>query len=129
MTKKSTLELTEVEASSPSAQLVQAAASEVVVTAANGRIIKLKKPGVLAQFRLIKILGDSAKNQVYTSMMLPLIYVAELDGDPVLQPQSERELEALIMRLDDAGVEAVMNGVQENFGAANPDADKAELKN
>lgn len=129
MSKKPTLELNSADVSAPSAQLIHAATSEVIVTAANGRMIKLKKPGVLAQFRLIKILGDSAKNQVYTSMMLPLIYVVELDGEPVFQPQSERELEALITRLDDAGVEAVMAGVQENFGSANPEGDKAELKN
>lgn len=133
MSKKPTLELNPTDAaddsSAPSAQLIRAAASEATVVAENGLTIKLKKPGILAQFRLVKILGDSAKNQVYMSMVLPLIYVVDIDGEPVFQPKSEREVEALIVRLDDAGVEAVMKGVQETFGTADPDSDKDELKN
>jgi hypothetical protein len=62
-------------------------------------------------------------------MVLPLIYVTAIDGDPVYQPASKREVEALIQRLEEEGVGAVMNGVQANFGASNPEADKAKLKN
>lgn len=112
----------------PSEQLVAAAVSEVVVKDEAGRSIKLKKPGVLSQFRLVKILGDSAKNEVYVRMVLPLTYVVEIDGDAIMQPNSEREIDALISRLDDAGVAAVMEGVQENFGSANADEVREEVK-
>lgn len=112
----------------PSQQLVAAAASEVVVKDETGRSIKLKKPGVLSQFRLVKILGDSAKNEVYVRMVLPLTYVVDIDGDAVLAPNSEREIEALISRLDDAGIAAVMEGVQENFGSASADEVREEVK-
>jgi hypothetical protein len=113
----------------PSAQVVAKALSEVVITDDSGRKIKLKRPGVLAQYRMVEMLGDTAKNEVYTSMVLPLIFVVEIEGVPVFNPASKRELEALIQRLDEHGIMAVNAGVTENFGRSNPDADKAALKN
>lgn len=112
----------------PSEQLIKQASAEVTVTDAGGRVITLKKPGVLAQYRLIEILADSAKNEVYMGMVLPLIYVSAIDGDAVMQPSSKREVEALIQRLDEDGIAAVMEGVQANFGRADADGDKEALK-
>lgn len=118
----------EVAEQTPSEQAVAKAAAEVVITDANGRAIKLKKPGVLAQFRLVEILGESAKNQVYLGMVLPLVFVAEIDGDVVHQPQSKRELEALIQRLDEDGIAAISVAVEQHFGSANPEADRDAVK-
>lgn len=112
----------------PTEQVIAKASAEVTVHDARGRAITLKKPGVLAQYRLIEILGESAKNEVYVGMVLPLIYVCEIDGDQVAQPNSKREVEGLIQRLDDDGIAAVMNGVQSHFGSVDPGADKAALK-
>lgn len=112
----------------PSEQLVKAAQSEVVIVDARGRNIRLRKPGVLAQFRLVEALGESASNSVYMSMIIPLVYVAEIDGDPV-RTGSKREIEALIQRLDEDGVTAVMERVRDTWGASDPEADKAALKN
>ena len=112
----------------PSAEIVQKALAEVTVQAASGLNITLKKPGVLAQFRLIEALGDTAENRTYTSMVLPLIYVAAIDGDPVYPPNSKVEVEALIQRLDDDGLAAVAKGVQAHFSSSTPDQDKAALK-
>ena len=112
----------------PSEQLVKAAQSEIVIVDARGRNIRLRKPGVLAQFRLVEALGESASNSVYMSMIIPLVYVAEIDGDPV-RTGSKREIEALIQRLDEDGVTAVMERVRDTWGASDPEADKAALKN
>ncbi len=90
--------------SAPSAQIIAKANAEAIVTDARGRTIKLKKPGVLAQYRLIEALGDSAKNEVYMGMVLPLIFISEIDGDVVFQPNTKREVEALIQRLDEEGI-------------------------
>jgi hypothetical protein len=114
--------------STPSAQLMAQAAAEVEVIDARARIIKLKKPGVLAQYRMIELVGDSAKNEVYMAMVMPLIFVTAIDGDPVYQPAKKSELEALIQRLDEDGIAAVMAGVQENFGKSDPEKDAAALK-
>ncbi|PKN07938.1 MAG: hypothetical protein CVU24_17995 [Betaproteobacteria bacterium HGW-Betaproteobacteria-18] len=108
----------------PSEQIVKAASADVLVTDKRGRSFKLKKPGVLAQFRLVEALGDVAKNEVYMGMVLPLIFIVAIDDDPVVQPASKLQVEALIQRLDEDGIEAVMNGVQEHFGQADPAASK-----
>lgn len=112
----------------PSDQVIQKAVAEVEVIDKRARIIKLKKPGVLAQYRLIEVLGDSAKNEVYMGMVLPLIFVCSIDGDPVYSPAKKSEVEALIQRLDEDGIAAVMEGVQEHFGKSDPEKDAADLK-
>lgn len=113
----------------PSEQLIAKASQEVEVTDAKGRKILLRKPGVLAQFRLVEALGDSAKNQTYVGMVLPLIFVASIDGVFVPPLEKKAHVEALISRLDDDGISAVMEAVQGNFAAADPEAAKEELKN
>ncbi len=113
----------------PTTEVIAKANAEAVVTDPAGRSIKLKKPGVLAQFRLVEALGDTAQNAVYMGMVMPLIFVAEIDGDPVLPPNTKREVEALIQRLDTEGVNFVAQTVQEKFGQSDPEKDKATLKN
>ena len=112
-------------AETPSKQLT-GAAQDVIVTDSLGRSIKLKKPGVLAQFRLVEALGDSAKNEVYLAMVTPMIFVTSIDDAPVAAPTSKAEIEALIQRLDEPGIEAVMIGAQKHFGGA---PDEAAVKN
>jgi hypothetical protein len=113
----------------PTAEIIAKANAEIIVTDPSGRVIKLKKPGVLAQFRLVEALGDTAQNAVYMGMVMPLIFVAEIDGDAVMPPNTKREVEALIQRLDTDGVNFVAQAVQDNFGQADPEKDKANLKN
>lgn len=117
-------------ADSPSAEIIKAAASGVTVTDATGRRIQLRKPGPLAQYRLVEAAGQSAENRTYMSMTLPLIYVAAIDDAPIGAIQNKGHLEALIQRLGDEGIEAVANGIAEHFGAnIDPEADKEKLKN
>jgi hypothetical protein len=111
----------------PSAELLAAAKQEAEVIDARARVIKLRKPGVLAQYRLVETLGESASNQVYMGMVLPLIYVASIDGAPV-SARNKMQIEALIQQLDEDGIKAVMEGVTEHFGNPDPEADKAALK-
>lgn len=106
----------------PSDQLT--AAREIVVNDGQGRGFTLRKPGVLAQFELIEALGDTARNEVYMAMVLPLLFVAAIDGAPVVRPGSKAELNALIQRLDEDGIQAVMSGVMANFGSATEEAAK-----
>ncbi|MFD2271413.1 hypothetical protein ACFS07_10435 [Undibacterium arcticum] len=46
----------------PTQEILAKASEESTVVDALGRTIKIKKPGVLAQYRLIEALGDSAQN-------------------------------------------------------------------
>ena len=114
----------------PTESLVSAALLEVNVTDAAGKVITLKKPNALAQYRIVKVVGgETAANQTLMMMYMPLLYVAAIDGDPVGFPTSERQLEALITRLDDPGLAAVMQGVEANWGGDAQKALEADVKN
>jgi hypothetical protein len=115
-------------APTPSQQFIDKAKAEVVVTDPKGRVVVLRKPGVLAQYRLVDMLGNSASNQAYMGMVMPLTYVGSIDGDDV-SIGTRRELEALIVRLDEDGIFAIATAVQKNFGEQDPEADQAALKN
>lgn len=113
-----------------SQELVAKTSEAIVIETPNGFSVTLRKPGILSQFRLAKMLGEAAKNSVYVGMILPLTYISHINGLSVVM-NSEREIEALITRLDDDGVNAVIESVTENFGVAPETADEAkeELKN
>jgi len=115
-------------ADSPSEEMVKKAREEVLAEDANGHIITLRKPGVLAQFRMVEMLGQTAENQTYMGMVFPIMYVSAIDGEPVASPSTKRELEALIQRLDEEGISAVALKVNETWGEANPEEAKAEVK-
>lgn len=105
------------ETDTPSQQVIRSATADVGIKDARGRAITLKKPGILAQYRLVEMMGESAANETYMNMVLPVLFVSAIDGEAVMTPNSKREVEALIQRLDEDGIAAVVNGVQDNFGA------------
>lgn len=113
---------------SPTEQVIAKAQKNATIEDSQGRKIVLKKPGVLAQYRIIEVAGDAAKNEVWMRMVLPLIFVTEIAGNAVAQPTNRIQLDGLIQLLDEHGIEAVMNGVMEHFGASDPEKDKAEIK-
>lgn len=117
------------EPETPSQALVRAAVQPEEITDSAGRLIQLRKPGPLAQYRLVEAAGESAENRVYMGMILPLVYVAAIDGIPVAAIQNKAHIEALIQRLDEHGITAVMDGVSKHYGRQDPEADKAALKN
>ena len=102
--------------------------NEIKIKDVKGREITLRSPGVLAQYKLIEALGATASNETYTSMCMPLIYVAEIEGQEVLLPTSKREIEALITRLDNEGLAAVFSGVEEHFSAKKEESVEAAKK-
>jgi hypothetical protein len=116
-------------APTPSQQAVASASQTYVVVDSRARRITLKKPGVLQQFKLVEALGEVAENRVYMRMVLPLLYVSDIDGEAVVTLMRKSEVEALIQRLGDEGLEAVMHGVETHYGEkSDPEADKAVLK-
>jgi len=109
--------------------ILHKAAAEAQITDTAGRVFKLKNPGPLAQYRLVEKLGGQvASNQVYMNMVMPLIFIASIDGDPV-RIDSKAQLEALIQRLDEHGITAVMECYQENFLPKSPEEIREEVKN
>lgn len=79
--------------------------------------VTIRKPSTIAQYRFIEMLGPlRAANSTYVGMSIPVIYVTAIDGESVTQPAKYSEFEALIQRLDEAGLAAVAKGIEEHFG-------------
>lgn len=91
----------------PSEEIVSQANEVTYVVDARGRKIGLKSPTLLAQFRLVELLGESAKNQTFMGMVLPIVMVCEIDGHAVHPPSTRAQLDALISRVDNDGLAAI----------------------
>jgi hypothetical protein len=96
----------------PSDQIVKAANRVFYTTDELGRRIGLKKPSVLSQYRLVELMGDSAKNQTLMAMILPVTFVVSIDEDPISFPGTRRELDALIQRVEEEGLRAVQTALE-----------------
>lgn len=107
-----------------------AALTHEVTDKATGRKLTLKKPGVLAQFDFIQMLGaERAANSTYVAMAMPVLYLVAIDGVPVDAPTKYSEFRALVQRIDDSGVATIALGIQEKFGEImTPEETKAALK-
>ena len=102
---------------SPTEQLTAEANRSYVVTDSIGRRITLQKPGLLAQFRLVKLVGgETASNRTYMNMILPITFVVAIDGVPVPAPSTQAQLDALIQRMDEHGLDACARGLMEFWG-------------
>ena len=79
-----------------------------------GRVLKLRKLDILSESRLVRMLGqDTVTNSIYMNgYVIPAVMVSEIDGEALFLPMSERQMEALIQRLDNDGLEAVLNYLQ-----------------
>lgn len=94
-----------------------------------GRVLQIRKPPMLAQFRFVGMLGKAADSEVYLNMCVPLIYLYSIDGDNNLPCGTIREMEALIQRLGEAGIKCLNESVAKHFsGNIADDEDKEEIK-
>ena len=99
----------------PAASPAQQTHAPVVVTDSDGRHIVLKKPDVLASYHLVEALGDAARNTTYIGMVTPLLLVHSIDGAAVERFRSKDDIEALITKLGESGMQAVMGGMLQHF--------------
>ncbi len=115
---------------SASSVLIKEAAKEITLAPdSRGRVFGIRKPGILAQFRIVDIMGDTAKNEVYMGMLMPIIFCTSIDGEQVPFPNSRREVEALIERVGEDGLATLAAGLQEHFGKQqDPGKDRAAVK-
>jgi hypothetical protein len=117
------------EAKTPTEEVLQAATQPFSVTDSIGRVIILKKPGILAQFDLIEALGELAKNDVYRMMCIPAIYVQSIDGNPAPPPTNKAQMRALISRLGEEGFNAIRAGIDKHYPKQDDGEDEEALKN
>ena len=93
---------------SPSSRLIAAAQAAPEVTDALGRRLALRRLTALDKLRLFKAAGPQlAQNQPWLGMALLAASVAAIDDIPVPSPANEAQIEALVAKLGDDGINAV----------------------
>jgi hypothetical protein len=89
-----------------------------MVVDSRGRSIKVKKLSAFDRMRLFKAVGaEDSENRMFMSYASAAAAVTEIEGSPVAFPMNQIQLSALVSRLDEDGLEAVVNGLV----ALNPD--------
>lgn len=103
MTKKPTLELN-------AATVEQPVVADNLVTDSHGRVLKVVEPDVLAESRLMRMVGpEAALNPAYMRLyVIPAVSVVEIDGEEMGFPLTQREVDAAISRLGHHGIDAVV---------------------
>lgn len=87
-----------------------------------GRSIGIRKIGPLERMRLFKAIGpQNSKNEQYLGIAMLAYSCAEIDGEPVSAPLSEVQMEALVTRLGDEGIDAAGRAQIEDLGVTEAD--------
>ncbi len=80
--------------------------TSLTVTDARGRVIVVRRLTPVERLRSKKVIGGI--NDDYYLEALPAYMVAAIDGETLIKPMNELQLEGLISRLGDEGLEAVI---------------------
>lgn len=92
----------------PSQQIVNAASQTTDLKDSTGRVITIKMLKPLDRLRMFEVIGaENSKNEQYVGYASLAFLVAAIDGEPVAKPSTKIQLEALMQRLDDPGLEAI----------------------
>lgn len=92
----------------PSDAIMRQAHAPIHVSDGAGRQLVLHKLTALDTLRLLKAAGPVlAQNEAWLAMAGLVFSVTEIDGVPVPAPITEAQIEALVERLGDAGLDAV----------------------
>lgn len=92
----------------PSETILSSATRHTELVDCRGRLIKIQRLTALDTLRLLKAAGPTlAHNQPWLSMAMLAVSVKEIDHVPVPTPASEAQIEALVERLGDDGMEAI----------------------
>jgi hypothetical protein len=104
----------------PSTSIISAAAATESIVDSGGRTLIVRRLTALDRLRLFKAAGPLlAQNPPWLGMALVASSVVAIDNVPVPPPSNELQIEAMIGRLGDAGVEAVAQALQQ-FSALDP---------
>lgn len=98
---------------SPSAQIVAAAARSTTVTDAIGRSLEVKRLIVSERLRFLKAVpAELQANPLWLTTALTVASVATMDGVPCPMPINEAAIERAGDRLGDEGMEAVQAALE-----------------
>lgn len=103
----------------PTEKIISASKKSFDLTASDGRVIRLRRPGPLERLDFKKASGSDKLNLLYIAEVSHLEYVGAINGETVNTPATELQLRALYQRLDEIN-EEVQAAVAEHFLAIKP---------
>lgn len=112
----------------PTVEVVKAKPSKIATTTdERGRLLEVKFLSPLDRMRLAKILGKDSTNEIYMGYAALAFSVTKIDGEDV-SSNTVREIEFLVDRLSDEGLEAVGKVFSTHFKdfLKGPDIDAAK---
>jgi hypothetical protein len=91
-------------------------------TDARGRVLAVGTIGPRQRLLLFKAIGPvNSKNDPYVGTVSLAYAVISIDGDPVSRPMNEIQVEALVERLGDDGIDAVAKVMLGRLGVTDDD--------
>jgi hypothetical protein len=95
----------------PQESATPGAGDDEVIVDSLGRKLVIKEPEILQESRLARVLGgDTSINAGYMmGYVVPACMVTSIDGQPLVFPMSQGEVDIAITRLGRAGLGAVMS--------------------
>lgn len=112
----------------PTQQVVKAGNAMLWVDDERGRRIGWRRLSALEDFDLTEIAGANSSNQEWMIRATIAFGVREIDGEVVARPANKNQLRAIVARLDDAGMGAVLSAVMAS-GEAAEEANQDRAKN
>lgn len=95
---------------SPSVSIIQASSQTDTVVDSQGRRLSIRKLTALDKLRLFKAAGPVlSQNQPWLGMAMLASSIVAIDDVPVPCAVNEQQIEALVSRLGDDGIEAIAN--------------------
>jgi hypothetical protein len=104
-------------AETPSQQIVNRDLKSLRFQDKRGRMIGVIKPTAAFRMRMLRMLGgELSQNPMYAGMAMMASCVRELDGELLPEPTAPLQVEALVARLDDDGMDAIGEAMRKHFG-------------
>lgn len=114
----------------PSQTMVKGAAQTGEKVDSRGRCIIVRRLTSLDRMRLFAAAGpELSKNENWIGLAALAASCVGIDGEQVPKPASRMQIEALVDRLDDDGMEAIAAVYQETFGVTATEDVAATAKN
>jgi hypothetical protein len=102
---------------SPSQAMVNDANKAFSAKDARGRTIAVKKLKPWDRLKMLEVIGaGQSDNAMYVGYASLVFYVVKIDDEAIARPTSKLQVEALMQRLDDDGLDTVGSLVEEHFG-------------
>ena len=81
------------------------------IRTSDGRMLTVKRLSVVEKMRLAKALGEHSGNDSYGNFAVVAASVREIDSMPIPFPMTTLQLEAIVQRLDDDGMESAIRAL------------------